>query len=360
MYRPQYVISNQILNNIGVVEGCREVIASAPIIPAWEKRFVEEARVRTVHYGTAIEGNALSYDQAKAVMEGEDVVARDRDIQEVLNYRNVMNYLDELWNGHRTHYRDMPFEYGDEQVKYIQHMTVDRLIESGVGEYRKTQVVVRSVRMGETSFRAPQAVEVPYLMEAFLRWLNSLDSRSIHPVLRAGITHYVLAAIHPFVEGNGRTARAVATLVLFVEGYDIRKLFSLEEYFDRDVMSYYAALQSVSSQSERLEERDLTPWLEYFTKVLAIELTRVKEQVQNLSLDLKLKNKVGRQIALSDRQITLVEFMKDHEALYMRDAKGLVPDVSDDTLLRDLNELIDKKLVKKVGKTKAARYVLVG
>lgn len=359
MYRPTYTISNQILKNIGVVEGAREVIETAPIVPAWEKRFVDEARVRTVHYGTAIEGNALSYDQARAVMEGEEVMARERDIQEVLNYRNVIEYLDRLWDDHRAKYKDMPFEYSDEQIKQIQALTVDKLIPEGVGEYRETQVIVRSVRGGEASFSAPAAVEVPYLMEAFLRWINSLDSRDVHPVLRAGITHYVLAAIHPFVEGNGRTARAAANLVLFVEGYDVKRLFSLEEYFDRDVMTYYAALQAVSGQSDRLEERDLTPWLEYFTKVLAIELTRVKDQVRNLSLDLKLKNKMGRQIALSERQIILVEFMKDHEALYMRDAKDLVPDVSDDTLLRDLTELMDKGLVRKVGKTKAARYVLV-
>jgi len=124
-------------------------------------------------------------------------------------------------------------------------------------------------------------------------------------------------------------------------------------------MTYYGALQSVSKQSDDIQDRDYTPWLEYFTKVLAIELTRVKDRVQNLSLDIKLKNKVGRQIALSERQVDMVQFMKDHEALYMRDAKELIPEVSDDTLLRDLKNLIDKGLVKKIGSTKAARYVLI-
>ncbi len=359
MYLPKFVISNQILKNIGVIEGCREVIVSAPIVPAWEKKFAAEATLRTVHYGTAIEGNLLSYDQTREVLEGKDVVARDRDIREILNYRDVMVYLDALQEANALANDGEVFVYSEDLIKKIQALTVNGLIEEGVGEYREVSVVVRSVRSGQEAFTAPIPGEVPFLMEAFVHWLNDTQARDIHSVLRAGITHYVLAAIHPFVEGNGRTARALATLVLVVEGYDIKKLFSLEEHFDREVMTYYDVLQSVTGQAQDLEDRDLTVWLEYFTRVLAIELTRVRDMVRNLSLDVKLKNKVGKQIALSERQISLVTYLKDHESMTMREAREVLPYVSDDTLLRDLRDLMDKKLVKKSGSTKAAKYVLV-
>lgn len=358
MYSPKFTITNKILKNVGVIDACREVLMSAPIVPAWEKQFVQEATLRTVHFGTAIEGNALSYEQAREVMEGKTIVARERDVQEVLNYRNVMMYLDRLEELYPGKEQGLPFEYSDDVVCRIQGLTVEKLIDHGIGEYRKTQVIIRSVRTGEASFKAPAAVEVPYLMEGFWRWLNSNEGKELHPVLRAGITHYVLVAIHPFVEGNGRTARALALLVLFMEGYDVKKLFSLEEHFDRDVMKYYEELQKVSNQSPMLEERDLTSWLEYFTEVLGIELTLVKDQVRRLSMDDKLKNKVGKQIALSERQVKLIEFLKEHESLSMRDAKDLILGVSEDTILRDFKELMKKKLVKKVGKTKAAKYVL--
>jgi len=173
------------------------------------------------------------------------------------------------------------------------------------------------------------------------------------------MTHYVLAAIHPFVEGNGRTARAFANLVMMAEGYEIKKFFSLEEHFDREVLTYYDVLQAVSSQDENLNNRDLTVWLEYFTSVVAIELSRIKEQVQKLSLDDRLKNKVGRQLALSARQMNLVQFMKDHESISIKEAKTILRGVSDDSILRDLRDLMDKKLVKKFGATKSARYSLV-
>jgi len=359
MYFPRFIISNQILKNVGIIDACREVIVSAPIVPAWEKQFAAEATLRTVHYGTAIEGNQLSYDQAREVLEGKEVVARERDIREILNYRDVMVYLEALGEAYGVVGKDDEFVYSEEIVKKIQSLTVQGLIDEGVGEYRDVSVVVRSVRSGQQAFVAPKPAEVPFLMEAFIRWLNDDKSREVHSVLRAGVTHYVLAAIHPFVEGNGRTARAMAMLVMMAEDYDIKKLFSLEEHFDREVMTYYDVLGEVTGQSVNLEDRDLTVWLEYFTRVLAIELTLIRDKVRNLSLDIKLKNKVGKQIALSERQIALVTYLKDHEAMTMREAREVLSYVSDDTLLRDLRDLMDKRLVKKKGSTKAAKYVLV-
>src|SRR3989344_2148973 len=96
MFKPKFTISNKILKNIGLIEAGREVVDYAAMVPAWEAKFKEEARVRTVHFGTKIEGNELNYSQAQRVLQGEEVIARDRDVQEVINYRNVMEYIDKL------------------------------------------------------------------------------------------------------------------------------------------------------------------------------------------------------------------------------------------------------------------------
>ncbi|HET7713078.1 MAG TPA: Fic family protein, partial [Patescibacteria group bacterium] len=126
--------------------------------------------------------------------------------------------------------------------------------------------------------------------------------------------------------------------------------FSLEEYYDRNPQDYYNALQSA-------EGGDLTTWLEYFTQGLAIELGRIKERVQKLSVDLKLKGKVG-QIALNERQLKLVEYMEDYGKVRNEDWRTLLPMVSDDTILRDLKDLMKKGLVRKSGSTKSAEYSL--
>ena len=81
MFKPKFTISNLILKYIGVIEGAKEVIDYAVMVPAWEAKFKEEARVRTVHFGTRIEGNELNFSQAQRVLEGEEVIARERDIR---------------------------------------------------------------------------------------------------------------------------------------------------------------------------------------------------------------------------------------------------------------------------------------
>ena len=96
MYKPLFTITNAILRNIGMIEAAREVIQHAPLLPYYEKKFQTEALVRTVHHGTHIEGNELDLSQAEKVVLGQQVVARERDIQEVINYRNVMEYVDEF------------------------------------------------------------------------------------------------------------------------------------------------------------------------------------------------------------------------------------------------------------------------
>lgn len=352
MYQPRFTITNEILRNIGNIEACREVIDNAPLVPAWEKKFREEAALRTVHYGTHLEGNELSLVEAAKVLEGGEIVARERDIQEVINYRNVLKFIDEQTEKN---------EYSESQLKKIHFLTVNRLIaKDKSGEYRQSQVVLRNSLTGEISFKPPNFIEVPSLVEDFLSWLNSQKAKEVHPIIRAAITHYTLVAIHPFVEGNGRVARAFATHVLFSEGWDIKRFFSLEEYFDKDAESYFGALMQISNQSPNLSERDLTPWIEYFSKALAIELTRIKEKVRKLSVDLKLKGRLGRQVALSERQMKLVEYLEEYKEITVPQARQILPMVSDDTILRDLKDLVKKGIIKKEGKTKAARYIMRG
>jgi len=355
MYSPKFTITNDILANIGLIEAAREVIENAPLIPLYEARFVKDALLRTVHHGTHLEGNDLTLNEVKKTIEGEEIVARERDIQEVINYRNVLNFIEEQEKQHPE-----KGKYTQSMLKKIHELTCQRLLEGGnLGQYRQTQVVIKNGLTGEVTFRPPPAVEVPFLLEDFFAWLDDGQSAKIHSVLRAGITHYYLVAVHPFVEGNGRTARAFATLVLFMENYDIRKFFSLEEYFDKDAFAYYQALALVSNQSQDINERDLTPWLGYFTQAMAVELTRIKERIKKLSTDLKMKNKIGgAPVPLNERQIKLMEYLQANGSITTPEARKVIPKYSDDTLVRDFNYLVKKGIIKKEGKTKAARYVL--
>ncbi|MBI4059205.1 Fic family protein [Candidatus Microgenomates bacterium] len=350
MYAPKYTINNAILKNIGTIEACREVIDNAPLVPAYEKKFKDEAALRTVYHGTHLEGNDLSFSQAQRILEGEEISARDRDIQEIINYRNVVNFLDGIVK---------PLTYSVDLLCRLHELTTDKLLTADkVGQIRTSQVVIKDGATGEITFRPPPAIEVPFLLADFFDWLNSSMGREVHPILRGGIAHYALVAIHPFVEGNGRVSRAFATLILYAEGYDTKRLFSLEEYFDRDAASYYDTLINTSSQSEELAGRDLTEWLSYFTKGLAIELERVRDQIRRISADLQIKKRMGQQVALSDRQLKLMEYLNQHSRIQMREAKKLLPMVSEDTILREFQDLFKKGIIKRESFGRGAVYKL--
>ncbi len=350
-YQPKFTINNQILTNIANIVAAKEFIESAPLIPAWEAKFRREAIERTVHHGTHLEGNKLNMEQAKEVLDGRQILAKQDDIQDIINYREVLGYIDSV--------AKKEGKLTEEVLLKIHSLTVDKLLpDDQKGRFRTQQVYVTNSRTGEVSFTPPKPEKVAGEIRYFLDWLNSKESENIHPTLKAGVVHYNLARIHPFVDGNGRTSRACATLVLFLSGYDIKKFFALEEYYDTDAASYYQTLQETSNQIvEGESDRDLTGFLEYFTKGLAVELTRVRERVQHLSSDLRLKKRVG-QLALTERQAKIVEYIQSYGKITNREWRSLLPDYSDDTVLRDLKDLIKKKIIKKKGTTKSAAYIM--
>ena len=362
MYQPRYLITHGMLKNIGQIDGAKEIVEHSALVPAWEAKFRQDALSRSVHHGTHLEGNQLSYEQAAKIVQVEatdpvqvqekaGIIGRDRDVQEVINYRKVLDEIESLVDSGQKKL------FTDTMLKQIHSATVNRILPlDQAGEYRKVEVVIKNSLTNEISFRPPSHFEVPFHLQEFFEWLNSQEGQEHHSILRAGITHYELVRIHPFIDGNGRTARAMAMMVLYSEGYNVKRFFSLEEYYDLNSEGYYQALQSVGSG----ENFDLTYWLEYFTFGLAVELDRVKQQVLRLSKDIQLKKKLGKQVALSERQIKILETMTNNGGeIKSSSLNQVMPHISVDTILRDIKDLAKKGLIRKKGKTKGAFYELV-
>ncbi len=362
MFTPKFSITNNLLTYISRIEAAKAVIDHSPLVPAWEAKFRDDAVTRIVHFGTKIEGNDLTKEQAQQVVglaENTDaqsasqktgILARDRDIQEVLNYRQVIGWIDS------QQIAPTPNVLSEETLKTLHRLTMKSLIEPNyLGNFRDKQVVVRSAANGDVAFRPPISVEIPYLLGDFFSWINDRNTTAMHAIFRAAITHYQLVYIHPFIEGNGRTARAMATLVLYTTGYDFKRFFSIEQYFDSDVEAYYQALLSVQQNPTH----DMTYWLEYFCYGLALEIDKIRSQVQRLSKDLKMKNQLGQQVALTERQLILLELLQNQGEMTSQDAQAVLPNVSVDTILRDVKDLIAKNVIEKRGVTKGVSYRLI-
>lgn len=129
----------------------------------------------------------------------------------------------------------------------------------------------------------PEASDVAKLMKEFVTWLNTPNDLP-WPIL-AGIAHYQFATIHPYFDGNGRTARLLTTLLLHRHGYSLKGLYCLEEYYAHNLSEYYDALSIGPSHNYYMgrEEADITSWVEYFCKGMAEACRTVQEHAQALS-----------------------------------------------------------------------------
>lgn len=345
MYSPNFNYTNKTVKNLTLTAEARTIILNSPLIPKWEVSLRKEALIRSAHSSTSIEGNPLSLEEVSALAKGRDIIARRKDKQEVLNYLEALERMPEL--AKRT-----PFTPRDllEVHKIVTKKTLENPKDEGI--FRDRQVFVGNRITGEVIFMPPPTEQVSELINDFFDWFNFPATDELDPVIHAGITHYELVRIHPFVDGNGRTARIMASLVFYERGFDVKRFFALDDYYDNDRRAYYAALKSVDQKT-----LDLTGWLEYFTEGIAVSIKDVKNKVIGLSKDIKvLKEK--DQIALTERQMKIVEWIVDKGAITNREVREMF-NISNRAALNEITKLINLNVVESVGKGRNLRYELI-
>ena len=345
MFTPDFNYTHNIVKNLMIIEGVKEVIENSPILPVWQSRLQKEALIRQAHHTTRIEGTQLTLEQVRDLIDEKPIAARERDIQEVRNYLKVVAFIDDVYEN-----PDMVLDL--RTIRHIHFLILDG-IEGGYepGEFRKIQNYVVNSRTNEVIYTPPPASDVPILMLELVDWLCSDDANQLSPLLKSGIVHYQFVTIHPFLDGNGRTARALANLILYHSGYDIKKLFSLEEYYDLNPADYYEALQSVRATGE------LTTWLEYFTTGIAEEMQKVKEMVLTHSRDRALRNRIG-QVELTERQLVILSYVEKHGQITNRELQQQA-NLSHSSAHKELLALVESGLLIRKGKARGTHYVLV-
>jgi len=346
MLHPNFKLTNKIVNSIAEISASREVILNASILPQWDIKLKKDAILKRVHHSTSIEGNPLTFEQVEALIEGRPVAARDVDKQEVLNYVKVLEYIDNLDIGEKKEKK-----ITEEMILKIHRLNTQKVLsESKSGHYREGPVYVVD-EFGKIIYEPPPEEDVPKLMKEFIEWINRTEAKSLYPVLEAGICHYELVRIHPFYDGNGRTARALATLILCLRGFDTKKFFALDDYYNEDRERYYAALQTIDPKTV-----DITKWLEYFVEGVAVSMGKVKETVLKFSLDKRFRDLKG-QVFLDEKQMKTLEYLLKHGRITASEYLEMF-DVSVRTARNHLNKLIELDLIKPVGPQKKRYYQL--
>lgn len=347
MFKPRFTVTPKILNALTRIEVIREKIATCPIHPTEEYRLKREAMLRIIHHSTAIEGNTLNEFEIQKVLSGGKIDALPREIYEVKNYKKALDWIAR---------KGTPSITEKDVLKIHALVSTDILRKERSGKYRKEPVYVvsRTPISQEIRYTAPKHEKVPTLVKNLCMWLRQSKKNKLSPILAAGITHAEIAAIHPFVDGNGRTARLLATLILYTEHYDFRKLFALENYYNTNRSAYYEAIH-LGKNYEKRSKGNLTKWLEYFTIGFLVEMELVMDKIKSFLYINKISSK--KKIILSRQEIRILDFLQEMNNITSSDIESILT-VGKRTAQRYLAGLIKKGLIKKHGNKKGAKYTL--
>jgi Fic family protein len=272
-WRPLYALSPAVVRSLLAIEAARAVVERTPVPPGAAAELRRRARLRSTHYSTRIEGNRLTLAEAEEVIQAGRLRfhGRERDVHEVRHYWQALLRVEE-WAA-----RGEPLT--EERIRRL-HGLVERGSRARPTPYRDGQNAIREAGTGALVYLPPEARDVPGLMASFVRWAEGDAAAELPVPVIAGLAHYQLVTIHPWYDGNGRTARLLATFLLHRGGYDLHGFFSLEEHHARDLQAYYHSLSTHPHHNyyEGRAEVDLTPWLEYFLATLAAVFTAAREE----------------------------------------------------------------------------------
>lgn len=263
-FHPRFSYSHAMVRHLGLIESARAVVSVLPLPPDQELRLRQTARQRATRHSTRIEGNTLnSQEVGQAVMAVGKTQTEMQ--QEVRNYWRALEWIEEQLEANR--------QPSEEYIRELHSIILVR----GTGrrgvrsDYRRDECPVVDSATGRIDYAPPMPRDVPVLMRDLVKWWRSDEAAALSGPVRAGLLAHRFVSIHPFGDGNGRTARALATTELWRSGYDMRGFLSLEEHYTADLNAYYDNLQMrlpVNFYDGR-HDPDHSQWLGYFLATMA-------------------------------------------------------------------------------------------
>lgn len=323
-----------------------ETIVDLPILPKLSSSLEPEIMYSSISGTAAIEGNPITEDDVKKIAEGQDVEKyTKKDKQEIINLIKAYGLLSDIEAA------DNPYVLTEDLIREVHKIiTADVPDEHNIpGQYRNGIVYVGDKAHGGI-YTPPKILEdVKNLMKEFINWINSDEVINIDPFIRAALAHYYFCLIHPFWDGNGRTARLIEAMIL--QAASIRYVpKELSNFYYRNVDDYYMAF----SKSIKLK-KEVTPFIEFVVKAAVDSLTRVKESIIYFIRVFSLRDYytfLKQQKDITKRQFDLLSLLLDYPVHFvLKDLFSTSPfsllysKVSTQTARRDLKKLSSMNLI---------------
>lgn len=333
------------------LDAMQRMIATLPVLPSLHAQFKGELVRKSIHGTAAIEGNTLNEEQVSEILEKGDAFVpvndREREIANLAKaYERFASYPKS----------DSPVEISEDLIKEIHAIITDGLTAQGniPGQYRNILVEVGDKDHGGKYTPPKILADIKTLMSAFISWMNSSTILQLHPLIRAALAHYHLGLIHPFRDGNGRTARLLEAMLISASG--IKHIGNmLSNYYYKNIDDYYISFRNCETD----RNHNVSPFLNFVTSGSKESLHAlhgliskdIKHLATSYHLGYLMENK-----QLSRRQHDLARVLLSSNTGINTTAlmtspifRGLYNNVSEQTARRDINTLRGLNLLKKEG-----------
>ena len=309
-------LTNDILRKISTIDENRFLLGTIELPPITRNKLRKNSKKKSSYASNKIEGNPLTEKQANDAIESDSHKHFLKPEQEIRNYYSALTLLEEKLKNKTPFSKELILE-------------VQAIVEKGapkekIGLRGQTPpgvlFAVYDAETGRADYIPPEYSDIPMLLDELVNYVSTTDD---HPLIIAAVVHYQLVTIHPFEDGNGRTARLMSGYVLDLYGYGFGGIGSLEEYFAYDSDEYYSSLQMglpVLYYSGRDNPPHPEIWINYFLRMVELYSKKVFELSKESSNDdvqgslsyLNLKEKEFLKFLISNRiyEIVPIEISK--------------------------------------------------
>ena len=281
LFMIKVTLTNDILKKISTIDENRFSLSTIELPPMTKNRLRKNSKKKSSYASNKIEGNPLTEKQADEVIERDAHKHFLKPEQEIRNYFLALNLLEEKLKKKDAFSKEMILE-------------VQAMVEKGASKEKiglrgpmppGVLFAVYDALTGAHDYIPPEYSDIPALLDELVDYVNTTDD---HPLIIAAIVHYQLVTIHPFEDGNGRTARLMSGYILDFYGYGFNGIGSLEEYFAYDPDEYYESLQ-MGLPALYYSGRENPPhpeiWVNYFLRMVELYSKKVCELSKGVLAD---------------------------------------------------------------------------
>ena len=350
-WKPQYVINQELLVYLSQIEAVKSSFEKKSVSPKLLLSLHQSAKLASTHFSTQIEGNRLSQKEVETLVYHTSNAVQlkaGHDAKEVRAYYNALEFVEKSLDS------NAPLS---ESLIQKAHALIEGAQKPT--PYRTEQNAIYNSSDGALVYLPPEAKDVKILMKELVLWVNDNVQTLPIPVI-AGIFHYQFVTIHPYLDGNGRTARLITSFLMQRYGYGLKGIYALEEYYAKNLPAYYSALETHPHHNYYYgrNNADITPWLVYFMKGVAEAFAHIAAKADENRGNVFEKNQENFLRKLDLKQRRILELFSSYQQISTAQAAAYLG-VSDQSARLLLNKWVAEGFLKLGNKAKKNRtYVL--